>query len=685
MFGVVYILLGWLLTVFAAWGWGWPLLHGLRLEGERNTLALYRFLLGAATLSLLVFVLACAGLVYKASIYGVLAVGIALLLWRRPQFDAVRGSRSVWVYAAFGLYYFAYALHPEMSPDGMSYHLGLVARYAREHGFQLVPGNLYAHLSQGLEMLFLAAYSIGRHSAAALVHFTFLLLLPPLLALHAGRTGWYAGLFVFLLPLAGLDGVSAYNDIALTGVGVAVVDAMVRWQRSQQAGSEQPQWVSVAALLAGFGFGIKYTGALLALLLLPAWRHWPRWAWGGLLSLPWLAKNFYFTGNPLAPFFNHWFPNPYFTEELETSYRAFLRHYDVAGVAEWLREVVLGGPRLSGFLGPAGLLLALGLVALGASGWRTLLGRWWMAGLLATLSIYPLNIGTRFLLPAAPFLALPLFQAAGTRQVWLLAIAALFALPPLRSAYSSPHTWNFDRLEWRAALRLDSEESYLVRKRPGYITARTIEVFVPPGETVFALSPVAESYTSRNVLVSYQSKLGMELLHALAAFRYEGYQARAVYHCPANRIVVGRASNDTWSINGIQPRPRGMTCNRMPWDVGQALDGNWATRWRTWGPVRAGDYCELQGAGPWKLHATADQWDVELAGCTREILPDSEATKVDYRAEARRFFLAQGIRYLAVDAVDYPSADLRDNTASWQVELVAERGAMRIYRWKEGN
>jgi hypothetical protein len=666
---VFYILLGWLLTVGAAWGYGWLLLRLFRLDGEEaNTAAIYRFLLGAATLSVLVFGLASAGWVYKGSVLALQAGGIALLLWKRPRPGDFPRTRTRWLYGGFALYYFAYALMPEMSPDGMSYHLGLVNRYYREHGFSLLPANMYAHLSQALEMLFLAAFALGKHSAAALVHFTFLLLFPPLLALHAGKTGWYAGLFVFLLPLVALDGVSAYNDVALTVCGVAVMDAMVRWQ-----GSGEAKWVCAAALLAGFAFGIKYTGALLLLLLLPAWRQSACWLWAGFASLPWLGKNFAYTGNPLAPFFNAWFPNPYFTESMEAGYRAFLRHYDVVSAGEWLREIIVGGPRLSGYLGPAALLLPLGLLA-----WKHRQGRWWLAGAAVTLAVYPMNIGTRFLLPALPFLALGLMHLAGERRNWVLAAAAVTMWPTVRKAYAHEYSWTFDRIEWRAALRVDSEESYLTRKRAGYITARTIEVFVPPGETVYALSPVAESYTNRNVIVSYQSKLGFQLLDALANPFGKGTQVEAYYACPGNRIEVEKDTRDIWSISEIEPKPQSFTCNRQPGDTRLAFDGNFGTRWSSGSPTRAGDACELRGEGPWKLWAPLNQWEISLRGCERVAM----APEVDYREAAREYFLREGIRYLAIDEVDFPAADMKAQPDAWGLELVAERGAMRIYRWR---
>ncbi len=662
MSAVFYILLGWLLTILAAWGWGWLPLRALRIEGEARSLALYRFILGAGLLSLLVFLLCVAGLVYKGAIYALLLAGVLLLYWKRPLPFSIPWDRSGWLYAGFGLYYFMYALMPEMSPDGMSYHLGLVSRYYREHGFRPLPTNMYASLSQAMEMLFLAAFSIGRHSAAALVHFTFLLLLPCALGIHAGRAGWRAGLFVFLLPLVAIDGVSAYNDVALALVAVLIMDAMSRG------------WVGAAALLAGFAFSIKYTGAVFALLLLPAWRHFPHWIWGLALSLPWLVKNYFDCGNPLAPFFNAWFPNPWYSVEFESGYRAFLRHYDVSGRREWLREVFLGGPKLSGFLGPAALLLPVGLFGL-----KDPRRRWWLAAAGCALIVYPLNIGTRFLIPALPFLALGLFTWLGPRAPWALTAAVVCAWPTVQRAYSSPHTWRFDSISLRAALRLETEDAFLVRKRAGYVTARTIETFVPPGESVFAASPVAESYTGRNIIVGYQSTQGQRLQHALAAHRHQGYQAGFLYLCPGNRLEVETDTSDTWSITEIEPKPAAMRCNRQPSSAALALDSLWTSRWRTWGPARQGDYCELDGSGPWKVWATADQWALRLKGCRFE---PSQSPPVDYRADARRYFLSAGVRYLAVDQVDYPSADMRERPDAWGLELLAERGAVRLYRWK---
>src|SRR6185295_14360897 len=88
------------------------------------------------------------------------------------------------VFSAFFIYYFFNAMAPEVSPDGSGYHLGNVLRYWRNHGFVWDYHSLYSYLSQGMEMLFLVAFSFGRHSAAALVHFAWLCALPLLMVCY---------------------------------------------------------------------------------------------------------------------------------------------------------------------------------------------------------------------------------------------------------------------------------------------------------------------------------------------------------------------------------------------------------------------------------------------------------------------------------------------------------------------
>ena len=80
--------------------------------------------------------------------------------------------------------------------------------------------SMYANLPQGMEMLFLFAFSFGKHSAATLVHFAFLCALPWMMLSYGRRFGMVrpfvlGAMLVFLSPVVGATGTSASNDAAL--------------------------------------------------------------------------------------------------------------------------------------------------------------------------------------------------------------------------------------------------------------------------------------------------------------------------------------------------------------------------------------------------------------------------------------------------------------------------------------
>jgi hypothetical protein len=240
-----------------------------------------RFVSGAALLSLLVCALCSAGLAYPLVFLGVGAAVLAASRWgREGNRPATRQPRLregsffhrfsrrrytamgiLWG-IAFGLYvvlYLSNAMAPEISPDGATYHLGLVSRYLREHGFVSITDNLYAAMPAGVEMLFLFAFAFGRHSAAALVHFAFLVALVWQIFSYARRRGFpvagaSAALLVFASPLAGIDGTSAYNDVAVAAIAFTLFHLLQIWDEERS-----PRLLAAIGLTAGFAFAAKYT------------------------------------------------------------------------------------------------------------------------------------------------------------------------------------------------------------------------------------------------------------------------------------------------------------------------------------------------------------------------------------------------------------------------------------------
>src|SRR5271157_1638625 len=142
---------------------------GARLHrAEYLTLA---FLTGSACLSAVIFVISAVHLARKG-VFLCVAGGIVFAAWRAkggaarepsPPMPRWLAALAIALALPFFVLYFFTALAPEVSPDGSTYHLGNVLRYWANHG--LVPiRNMYGALPEGLEMLYLVGFSIGRHS-----------------------------------------------------------------------------------------------------------------------------------------------------------------------------------------------------------------------------------------------------------------------------------------------------------------------------------------------------------------------------------------------------------------------------------------------------------------------------------------------------------------------------------------
>ncbi|HEY1493171.1 MAG TPA: glycosyltransferase family 39 protein, partial [Candidatus Solibacter sp.] len=440
---VANILFGAVFTVAVSVALGQLLLERLRVTLFRWEATLIAFLAGAGCLSFGVTLLC---FVHQARRGVFLWVGLAAIgtaVWRSRRWKARRSLPAIslnWlvafyvIFAMLFLYYFVNALAPEISPDGSGYHLGNVARVWRNHGFAWDYHSMYSYFSQGIEMLFLVAFSFGRHSAAALVHFAFLCTLPLLMVLWGRRFGYskaalFAAIIVFASPVIAKDGISAYNDVAVATLIYAVFYLLQVW--------DEERWSNlllIIGLLSGFCYAVKYT-AFLTLPFAAVWIWWRgderRWkdlarlaAPAALTVLPWVLRNWIWLGNPFAPFLNAWFPNPYYHAGMERIYADSLFHY--SGIKHnWeipLQLTVRGG-LVGGLYGPVFLLVPLSLLALRFKSGRRLLA----AGLVFAVPAY-LNADSRFLIPCAPFFAMALGMALANVPGALPALALFQAL-----------------------------------------------------------------------------------------------------------------------------------------------------------------------------------------------------------------------------------------------------------------
>jgi hypothetical protein len=728
----LYIIFGAGYTVVCAAGLGKLLLRSLGVRLYRGEDHLLGFVAGAPLLSLLVFLTCTLGFAQKGAF---LWIGIAILAlaWRRGSHksagDPLPPLPRFWkyillgVFAVFGVLYLANAMAPEWSPDGSSYHLGLVARYLREHRFPRITTNLYANLSQGVEMLFLFAFAFGRHSAAALTHCAFLIALPLLMLCYARRfgipsAGACGAVLVLASPVAGIDGTSAYVDVATATIAFAVFYFLRIWEDGQDS-----RLLAPIGLLAGFAYAAKYTGVVVIAYALGfvVWRSWPKrrvllrsvlMISGGalLMMLPWMLKNWVWLGNPFSPLANALFPNPYVTIGFEHDYTGFLRHYHLRSYWEWPVAVTVRG-QLSGVVGPVFLLAPLALLALRVQQGRMLLAAAAVMG-LPCLG----NIDARFLIPPLPFLSLAMGLVFTQWQRVAPAAALLHALlgwPNVAALYTDPHAWRLTNIPWREALRIRPEDAFLRSKKPDYGMVRLLDTVTPKDARVFVFRPVSEAYTTREVIVGYQSAPGMVMRDALWAAvdpnRQPTWRLRFDFPArPLRRIRVSQTAQGGqgyWSVAEMRVLRGGAEVPRAsqwrlrarpnPWYVQLAFDNSPVTCWTSAQTLFSGMYLEMDFGRPESIDAVLleaprhhDKIRLRLdgmdaAGRWLQLAAQPQLSDAPLPAGLRHAAIeelkARGVRYMVVFDDEPHAEDFILNSHKWGIRQLAELKHARLY------
>ncbi len=739
---VARILIGFLACGTTALALGLAALRMLRIDLSRAEAICLGYILGSALASTLTLGIAALWLA-REGLFLAIAANALLLLWRQREWlrglpparlDSIPIALRLIFAAAwlvYGIVYFRQALSPEMSPDGMAYHLGLVNLW--NHALGLLRNNgMYAALPEGVEMLFLFAFAIGRHSAAALEHFSFLMCLPLLTILYGCRFGWprggavVAALLVFASPLVAADGAAAYNDVALAAIVFGAVYLLEIWRHERGMGT-----LLAASLLAGFAFAVKYTAGPLLLFFAGTivWeqRRAPRrqaakallaaLAALALTPTPYLIRNAVWFQNPIAFFGNSVFRNRWFHVSAEREYKENVSHWHGVTWRDMPRELTWGGPQTGESFGPAFAILPLALVGVAWPQTRRLL----VAGALLACA-YAGDKSGRFLIPAVPLLAMvAAFALCRFRwTAWLagaIAVAHLIvSWPTVGNRLHIDSGWRLMHIPWTAALRLQPEDEYL-RKDDRYTAARLIEERVPEAQPVFvfASGAVAQSYTTRPILVPWESALGETIGDCIldarnsADFPRRRWTARFSI-AKIRELVITQAGStagqDIWSINEILLWDRGRACPRAPgwhmdafpnpWDIGLAFDGLEATRWRSWEWLRPGMWIGVRFDPPEELDhvevlCNDGQWASRMAAralTTEGQWKAAEATgwhmdpPADLRQEAMADIKRAGVRYFAVPRQRWTGEPFRGDSQGWGVRVIGSTPALVLVEAK---
>lgn len=601
------ILFGSAFTVATCYAAGRILLARLRIRLYRAEASLFAFITGAACVSLAVFALAALDALYPWVLF---ALGAALffvsLKQRWPGRDSLPALPVFWkwtfavVFMAYTVLYWSQAMGPEYSPDGSTYHLGYVARYMPQHGFGRITTSVYANLSQGLEMLFIVAFAFGRHSAAAMVHFAFFIALTFGIIAYSRRFGFpaagvFAAILIYVSPVFGWDGTVAYNDVAAACVVFFVFYVLQIW-----ATERNERLVLLAGLLSGFAYAIKYTAGVILVYAI-AFVLWKSRSLrkaavvcvvACMLIAPWMIKNWIIVGNPVSPVMNRWFPNPYVSLAYERPYIQQMTHVEgYAPIARFLDITLRAGPAGS-ILGVGFLLAPLAVLALW---WRT--GRELIVAGIVVGLVCSVNVQTRFLLPAVPLIALAmgiaLMRIPGALYAVIL-VQAILCWPTIVKTYSDAGLRVRHFLP-RQALRLEPEDSTLSYRLPGYRISRMVDQLVPPDGRVFSFASPPEAYTSRELLIYYESTPNLAAMDMLSLPSVSDRQPTWRFSFGLNpqllraiRVIQTKQVDDEWSVAemhiqmGVTELVRSpawkIVAQPNPFEIGDAFDGNPITR-----------------------------------------------------------------------------------------------------------
>jgi len=582
------------------------------------------FAAGSAVISLAVFLLLAVGLANRVSfgLLGAAALAAYLRARGKERYAPLKLNRS-WrtvgavIAAAYGALYVVHTLAPEIQPDAVTYHLGLVAEWLRLGGFANRVG-FYEVLPLGAETLFAFAFAFGKHSAAKIVHFGFLAATFPLIVHIARRMGLddhvgvAAALLYGLSPVTGVAGTSAYSDAAAVFFTLSTFCLLLKWWYERD-----DRLLFWAGLTAGFCYAIKLPGLLIpaVAVAVPLVRKRYRGsllfaAGAGLVIAPWMMRAATLTGNPLAPLFNDWFPNPYFHVSTERELASNLSSFEGLPVSQILLQVTLRGNILAGLLGPVFLLAPLALLAL-----RRRAGAMFLTAAAVTAIPWFANSGTRFLMPSMAFTALALATAL-PRPALLIVVGfhAITCWPHILGLYTPPGAWHLRGFPVKAALRLEPEQQYLERTLYHYPVAQLLNRTAKPGDVVLDFGGVPSAYHHAVSLGPWHSAAAERCVAALHLAAVDGpealYDLRAEWPeqvLSGLRIRQTGAGPHPWSIHEVQlrrgdsiVRPTRLALSASPnlWETRFAFDANLASRWTTWDPVRPGMHFDIEFDAP---------------------------------------------------------------------------------------
>jgi hypothetical protein len=427
-----------------------------------------------------------------------------------------------------------------------------------------------------------------------------------------------------------------------------------------------------------------------------------------VIVAPWVLRNWFWLGNPAAPFLNSLFPNPYYHPGMEHIYAESLKHY--IGIKHYWQiplELTIRGGLVEGLFGPVFLLFPAALFALRFKFGRQLL----TAALVFALPAY-MNVGSRFLIPCLPFLTLAIAIALAEipGALAMLAVFQIFLCwPTVLSTYCAPWSWRINQMPVQAALRRQPAEDYMRKSLSDSGLKGSIEAFVPVGQKVFTFAGRPESYIDRGMVVSYESTLGNLINDILWTPQAHSPGHRQHFKMlpvttSAIRVVNMASADNFWTVAELRIYSQGRELTRSPdwklsakpngWEVQFAFDNNYATRWSTWQAMSPGDRIQVDFPAPQTVDevvlecdpASESRLEVHIlqgdrwVPITNSSVVEKKAPPPGIRQAAARELKALGFHYILLNENDLVYEDVSKYAIYWGFTELAKVDGAHFYR-----
>lgn len=321
--------------------------------------------LGLGIFSYLVLGIGLAGLLHKWVFYSLFVVLSVILhpeLWYFLRRIFVRGK--LFLHPSFTPFSLAISLTlflaiilllvPTITFDVLVYHFAVPETYIKYHKIIYLPYNCFSNYTFNTEMLFTLGLLLKGDLLAKSIHFLFGFLSG--LSIYSlarryfdSKTAALSILAFCSMPLAIFIATAGFNDFAITFYEILAVYSFINWSKEKNEG-----WLLVCGLTCGLSIGVKYFGVFcfiilgLSILIL-------KWRESGILKasktisvftilvllpvLPWLIKNFIWTGNPVFPLFYDIFGGRNWSEFHQSRYLYEMTRYS-AGLPFLLKPFV---------------------------------------------------------------------------------------------------------------------------------------------------------------------------------------------------------------------------------------------------------------------------------------------------------------------------------------------------------